>query len=185
MNLTFTQHDTTTAPLPSQALLRSAQNAYGFIPNLFASMAESPALLEGYMNLYGIFNKTALSEMERQVIMMTANRLHGCNYCMAAHTAIALGSKVNADVVQALREGTSLPDLKLEALRQFTIVVLESRGWPNSASLDALFSVGYTRETVLEVILGVSLKVMSNYTNHIAQTPLDAVFQGYAWQAKS
>lgn len=135
------------------------------------------------MTLAGIFGNTDLSETERQIILITDNRLNGCSYCMAAHTTISQGVKVATDVIDALRNDTAISDPKLEALSQFAIAVNESRGWVEQRDLDAFLAVGYTKQTVLEVILVTSLKVMSNYTNHIAQTPVDAAFQANAWAA--
>lgn len=177
----FILHTIDSAPQDSKPLLQSAQQLYGFIPNLFAGMAESPALLEGYLALSTIFNKTALSETERQVIMMTANRVNGCHYCMAAHSVISQMQGVAPDVISALRTGGAIADQKLEALRVFTARMLDSRGWPSDAELAALTSAGYTRQTVLEVVLGLGMKLMSNYTNHIIQTPLDPAFEAQAW----
>lgn len=176
-------HTVDTAPEASKPLLATAGRTYGFVPNLLAGMATSPALLEGYMTLAGIFNKTALTETERQIILMTSNRLNGCVYCMAAHSAISIGAGVPADVVAALRAGTPIADAKLEALRQFAIKIVESRGWPAADDVQRLLEAGYTHQTVLDVILGTSLKVMSNYTNHVVQTPLDPAFAQHAWAA--
>jgi len=172
-----------TAPAGSQDLIKAAKGAYGFLPNLLAVQSESPALLEGYMTLAGIFDKSNLSETERQIILMTNNRLNGCTYCMAAHTSISQAAKVPADVIDALRKGTGIADAKLEALRAFAARMNETRGWVEQRDLDALFAAGYTKETVFEVILGTSLKVMSNYTNHVAQTPVDAAFKANSWIA--
>ena len=150
-------------------------------PNLLATMAEAPALAEAYLTLAGIFGKTNLSETERQVILMTNNFENGCTYCQAAHTTISQGAGVPADVIEALRDGSQIADAKLEALRVFTARVVETRGWPTEVDLDAFFAAGYTKQTVLEVVLGVGFKTLSNYTNHIANTPLDDAFQPNAW----
>ena len=179
----FPTHTVETAPAAAKATLEGAQKSLGFVPNLYATMAEAPALLESYTTLAGIFGKTDLSETERQIILMTNNRLNGCNYCMAAHTTIAQGSGVPADVIEALRTNTPIANAKLEALRQFSIIVNESRGWPSDAEIDALIAAGYSKQTVLEVVLGTALKVLSNYTNHIASTDLDAAFAPNAWSA--
>lgn len=179
----FSLHTVDTAPEASKPLLATAGRAYGFVPNLLAGMATSPALLEGYMTLAGIFSKTRLTETERQIILMTSNRLNGCVYCMAAYSAISTGAGVPAEVVAALRAGTPIADAKLEALRQFTIKIVESRGWPAAHDVQSLLEAGYTHQTVLDVILGTSLKVMSNYTNHVVQTPLDPAFAQHAWAA--
>lgn len=177
----FNFYNEENAPEASKPLLANAKKGFGFVPNLLAGMAEAPATLEGYMTLSGIFGKTDLSETERQIILMTNNRLNGCTYCMAAHTTISQGAKVPEEVITALRDGTEIPDSKLEALHQFTARVVETRGWVDQADLDAFFAAGYSKQTVLEVILGTSLKVMSNYVNHIADTPVDPVFQANRW----
>ena len=178
----FTFHTEESAPEASKPLLAGAKKAFGFSPNLLAGMAEAPALLEGYMTLAGIFDKSNLSETERQIILMTNNRLNGCTYCMAAHTGISKGAKVPDDVIEALRAGTSIADPKLEALRVFAEGMNLSRGWVSEDKIEALIEAGYTRQTVLEVILGTALKVMSNYTNHVAKTEVDSVFQAFKWE---
>ena len=180
MTTTFQQHTPETAG-PARPLVETAQKTFGFLPNLLATMAESPALLEGYMTLAGIFDKSALSATERQIVLMTNNRLNGCNYCMAAHSTISQMQNVPADVIEALRNGTEIADSKLEALRRFTAVINETRGWPSEADVAAFLAAGYTKQSILEVILGTSLKVMSNYTNHIAETPVDDAFAANAW----
>jgi uncharacterized peroxidase-related enzyme len=177
----FTIHTADTVAAAAKPFMDAAKNAYTFVPNLLAGMAEAPALLEGYMTLAGIFNKTNLSETERQIILMTNNRLNGCVYCMAAHTTISQGAGVSADVIESLRVGKPIADPKLEALRKFTVVINESRGSPSVDPITALLAAGYSNQTVLEVILGTSLKVMSNYTNHIARTPIDDAFKANAW----
>ncbi len=177
----YTTHTIETAPENSKPILTKVKSSYGFIPNLLGNMAESPAMLEGYITLSSIFDKTTLSETERQIILMTNNRLNGCTYCMAAHTWLARNGGVAEDVIEALRTGTSIADPKLEALRVFTQAVNESRGWPTNEQTAALIDAGYTQQTVLEVILGTSLKILSNYTNHVAGTQPDAVFAKDAW----
>lgn len=181
---TFTTHTFESAPEAAQPLLNAAKGAFGFVPNLLGTMAEAPALLEGYMALAGIFDKANLTETERQIILMTNNRLNGCQYCMAAHTSISQGAGVPADVIQSLRTNTPIADPKLEALRVFATVINETRGWPEQSDVEAFLEAGYTRQNVLEVILGTALKVMSNYTNHIAATELDAAFAPNAWTAE-
>ena len=176
----FTVHTIESAG-DSKPLLEKSKKAYGFVPNLHAVMAESPALLEAYQTVAELFGKTHFSETERQIIAMTNNRLNGCTYCMAAHTSIMQGAKVPEEVITALREGTAIADPKLEALRVYAEKVNLSRGWPEDSDIEAFLAAGYTKQTVLEVILGTGLKVMSNYTNHITQTSLDDAFAPNAW----
>lgn len=166
----------------AQPLLEATQKKFGFVPNLAAVMASSPAAVEGYLTLAGIFDKTELSETERQIILMTNNRLNGCDYCMAAHTSISQAKKVPAGVIAALRENRPLEDPKLEALRVFAEAMNTKRGWVDEAEIEALLSAGYTTQTVLDVVLGTGLKVLSNYTNHVAKTPVDKAFAANKWE---
>ena len=178
---TFTTHTVESAPEASKEILEGAQSGLGFVPNLLATMSEAPALLEGYTTLAGILNKSDLSETERQIVLMTNNRLNGCSYCMAAHTTLSQMGGVDETVIEALRTNTPIADAKLEALRTFAAVINDSRGWPTPEQLTAFISAGYKQQHVLEVILATSLKVMSNYTNHIAETELDDAFAKNVW----
>lgn len=179
----FETHSVETAPEGSKKILEGVSVKYKFLPNLMGKMAESPAALEAYTTVAGIFEKAGLSATERQVIMMTANRLNGCTYCMAAHSTVSKMEGISNDVIQSLRTDTAIADHKLEALRQFAIIMHETRGNPKDADVQAFLAAGYTRQTMLEVVLGLSLKTLSNYTNHLANTPIDDVFSADAWEA--
>ena len=172
-----------TAPEASKPILEQAEKAYGFIPNLLGVFAHSPAMVEAYGVLTGLFEKTDLTPTERQIVLMTNNRLNGCTYCMAAHTTISQMQKVPADVITALRNRTEIADPKLQALHVFAARINEARGYADQADVDAFLAAGYTEANILDVILGTGLKTLSNYTNHISATPVDAPFQPNAWEA--
>jgi len=177
----FTLHTIESAPVGAKSLLEESEKAYGFLPNLYRNMAEAPELLEAYKALSGIFAKTSFSETERQVILLTNNRLNGCAYCMAAHTTISQGAGVPDGVITALRDGTGISDPRLEALRQFAITINETRGYPRERDITNFVEAGFTKQNILEVLVGTSLKILSNYTNHITHTPLDAAFVPNTW----
>jgi alkylhydroperoxidase family enzyme len=99
-----------------------------------------------------------------------------------AHSGIAKRMKVDDAINDALRDETPLPNARLEALRDFTLAVTRGRGHVDEAELQAFFDAGFTKRQVLEVILGLSQKVMSNYTNHLAETPVDEAFKSFAWE---
>ncbi|MGB0134047.1 carboxymuconolactone decarboxylase family protein [Dokdonella sp.] len=182
---TFTLHDLNSAPEAAKPLLEESQNAFGMIPGLHAVMAEAPVLLEGYRVLHGLFLDSSFNADEKTVVWQTINVEHACHYCVPAHTGIAKSMKVSDDVSNALRDETPLPTAKLEALRNFTLAMLRQRGELEENQLQEFLAAGYTRQNVLEVILGLSQKVMSNYTNHLAKTPVDEPFKRYAWEKKS
>ena len=182
MSINFEVRSIDDAPEASRPILEQAQAAYGMVPNLFGVLAESPAALEGYTTLSRIFAGSSLSPTEQHVVLQTHNVANGCDYCAAAHSTIARGSGVNADLDDALRESRPLSDERLEALRQFTEALIRERGWVGDDAVDRFLAAGYTRGNVFDVILGISLKRLSNYSNHIARTPLDPAFQAQAWR---
>lgn len=178
----FTLHTEDTAPDASKPILADAQKQNGMIPNLYATMAEAPGLLSAYKYLHEQFADSSFDKDELTVVWQTINVEHACHYCVPAHTAIANGMKVDTAITEALRNETPLPNARLEALRTFTLKVVRERGNVADADVQAFLSAGYTKRQVLEVVLGAAQKVISNYTNHLAQTPVDAAFQPFAWE---
>ena len=146
-------------------------------------MAEAPAAGEAYMAVMDIFESSSLSDAERQTILLSASLVNQCDYCMAAHTAVAGMKGVPEDIVAALRAGTRLPDAKLDVLAVLTRSIVETRGWPTDTAKEAFFAAGYGAREYLEVIVGVTVKTLSNYVNHAADTPLDAAFAAARWAA--
>ena len=178
----FTLHNKETAPKDSQALLDSSLSAFGMIPNLHAVMAEAPGLLEGYQRLHQLFLDSSFDDEEITVVWQTINVEHECHYCVPAHTGIAKSMKVDDAITDALRDETPLPTEKLEALRNFTLSVIRNRGNVDDAEVATFLAAGFTKRQVLEVVLAAAQKVMSNYTNHLADTPVDKPFGKFAWQ---
>ena len=177
----FPVHTAETAPADAVGTLNAVKKSYGFLPNLIGAMATAPALAEGYVTLAGIFGKTSFNATEQQIVLLAASNENGCTYCMAAHSTIASMQKVPADVVDSLRNNTPIADTKLEALRRLTIDVVQSRGLPSDDVVQSFLDAGYGQQQILEVVLGVGLKTLSNYTNHLSQHPLDQAFQAAEW----
>ena len=178
--MNFTIHTMETAPEASKAALLHAKETFGFIPNLEGILAESPATLKSGMALWDLFETSSFTPIEQQIIYLTTNYEHGCSYCIAAHSGLAKMIGMAAGDIEALRNGKPLADPKLQALRHFTQRTIEARGWLCDREIEVFLSAGYTQQQVLEVILGIAVKIIHNYTNHIAKTPLDKVFQPYA-----
>ena len=179
----LTVHTPDSAPEGSRAILEGAQRAMGFVPNLYGVFAGAPAALTGYTGLGQAFEQSSFSATERQVVLLAASAENGCEYCMAAHSTLAAMQQVAPDVVEALRDLEPLTDPKLEALRTFTLRVVQDRGRVPQDAIGAFLAAGYGQAQVLEVVLGVAMKTLSNYTNHLASTPLDAAFEPRAWRA--
>lgn len=172
----FTTHTPDTAPQASRPLLQSAVKQLGFIPNLYAAMAESPVTLEACQVLTALYDKTAFTVTERQLVLLSISRYRNCTYCLAAHGTIANMQKIPAEIIQAVYYNQQLADTKLEALRTFTRAVLKADGWVEQKDLRTFYLAGYQKQHVLEVVLGISFKTLSNYVNHINDTPIDTVF---------
>ena len=178
----FQVHTIDSAPEASKPLLEKAKKALGFVPNLYGVMAESPAMLEAYVTVGQILDRSSFTATERQVILLTVSRENECAYCMGAHSTIAGMQHVPDDVVQSLRSGEPIADARLRALSEFTRRLVRERGWAAEDDVQAFVDAGFTRAQVFEVILGVGMKTMSNYLNHVTETPLDAAFQANAWE---
>ncbi|MBY4678481.1 carboxymuconolactone decarboxylase family protein [Marinobacterium arenosum] len=176
----FEIHDLDSAPAESKLLLeRSIQN-FGSIPNLHGVMAESPVVLEAYQQLHTLFQNSSFDAEELTVIWQTINVEHNCHYCVPAHAAIAQMMKVDDQLTEALRERQPMPKEKLQVLHDTTLALVRERGILSAEQLDRFYNAGYNQKQLLEIVLGIAQKVMSNYINHLADTPLDERFAGFA-----
>jgi len=180
MNI-FDIHTTETAQAPAAEMLGEIEKAYGFIPNLYGVFAESPTVLKAYLVIGKLFDESSFSATERQLVILAASRFNECKYCVASHSVVAGMQRVPDDVIEAIRNDRPIADGKLQALRTFTTAIVEKRGWVSDEDSTSFLAAGYTKAQILEVILGVSFKTLSNYTNHIADTPLDVAFEAGAW----
>ncbi len=178
----YTIHNIETAPEQSKPLLEGSQKSFGMIPNLHGVMAESPQLLEGYQLLHGLAQKTAFDAEELTVVWQSINVEHACHYCVPAHTGIAKSMNVDDKVIDAVRNETAFENDKLNVLRSTTLEILAERGHLSPQQQQAFFEAAYTNQHILDIVLILSQKVMSNYVNHLAETPLDKPFQAFEWQ---
>jgi alkylhydroperoxidase family enzyme len=174
-------HDIDSAPEASKILLEKSQKDFGMIPGLHGVLAGAPGLLEAYQTLHQLFTDSSFDKEELTVVWQTINVEHECHYCVPAHTGIAAMMKVDPSLSDALRNREAMPTEKLQVLHEMTLKIVRNRGHVTQEDLDTFYASGYGERQVLEIILGVSQKVISNYTNHIANTPVDAVFKKYAW----
>ncbi|MBT8155743.1 carboxymuconolactone decarboxylase family protein [Epibacterium ulvae] len=181
----FTTYTVETAPKASKARVQAALDGMGFLPSLIQVMAASPQMLEQYQNIHQAFTETSFNKEELTVVWQTINVLHECKFCVPAHTAIAHMMEVDPAITEALRNETPLADDKLEALRSFVTAMVIKRGKVAKDELAAFYAAGYGEQQVLEIIVGLAQKVMSNYTNHVAETDLDEPLQQFAWEPKA
>ena len=177
----FPIHTEASAPEASKAWLAKTRESFGMIPNLERVLATSPAALSSYSFMWEQFETTSFTPQEQQVIYLTANYENECNYCVPWHTFLAEQVGLAGKEINALRNGAALTDEKLNALYHFTRNLLVNRGKASEAQLNAFFDAGYTDKHALEVIMGLSIKLISNFTNSIAGTPLDKEVESKRW----
>lgn len=172
----FPAHTAETAPTEARDALAQIGKSLGFIPMMYAKQAEAPALFEAYRIGSALLEKSSLDAAERLTVFMTVSRLHNCDFCMSAHSWAGRRGRIDEAVVFALRDGAPMPSAKLQALRAFTEALVLKRGAVSDADRTAFFDAGYTPRQALEVVLGVALKVMTNFTNSIAYAPPNPEF---------
>jgi alkylhydroperoxidase family enzyme len=181
--MNYELYDLETAPQDSKPLLEQSLKEFGMIPNLHAVLAESPPALEAYQVLHGLFQQTSFDAEELTVVWQTINVEHECHYCVPAHTGIAHMMKVDPAITDALRNRTELPDNKLQVLHLTTLALVRNRGRISEQEKAEFFAAGYEPRHLIEIILGLSQKVISNYVNHLADTPVDKPFRTFIWKS--
>ena len=163
-------------------ILLGARYQLGFVPNMYAAMANMPALLEHYSGSYAAFRETAgFTPAEQETVFLTISQANGCHYCVAAHSMLAdMMSDVPKDALEALRTGDRPADIRLGALSEFTRKMTLLRGAVEKDDVDRFLTAGFTNQHVFGVILAIACKTFSNYTNHLVGTEVDAPMAAYA-----
>jgi uncharacterized peroxidase-related enzyme len=174
-------HTIESAPEGARSILEAAQKRFGFVPNLLGELASAPPALKGYMALSELFGSCSLSPVAQQVLLLSVSRANKCSYCVAAHSAGLKMAGAGQELIDDIRTGRRLTDPALNGLAVFVAAVVEQRGEVTEEQIRAFLSTGYRPDQILEVLLGVAMKTLSNYTNHIAATPLDASFRPFEW----
>jgi uncharacterized peroxidase-related enzyme len=169
----FKLHTIETAPEASRNALAEVNKKFGRVPNFFGVTAESPAATNAYVSLSNIFQTTALTPAEQQIVILTASVENKCDYCVAAHSRGAKMAGVPEDAINAIKARTPLKDAKTEALRRLVSQIVDKRGWLSDADVQAFLNQGYSRSQLLDVMVGVSMKTLSNYINHLTGPPIE------------
>ena len=165
----------------SKEILDTALKQVGFIPNMYANMANAPGVLSTYLHGYGLFRgESGLKPAEQEVVFLAVSQVNGCKYCTAAHSMIAdKMSGVAADVLQAIRAQTAIPDAKLATLYATTIAMVKSHGQPSPETVKTFLDAGYKETDLMYIVLAIAVKTLSNFSNHLFATPVDERFAAY------
>lgn len=171
------------APEASRTLLSQVAGIYGFTPNLYGVLAESPVALSTYLAVLDLLKAhSSLTPQQQQIAMLAVSRTNGCDYCVAAHSTVAGMTGVPGETVCALRGGNEPDSPGDAALVRFANAVVEHRGWIPESEQEACLDAGFTARQVLDVLTIIGLKTLSNYTDHFADTPLDEAFAEHEWK---
>jgi uncharacterized peroxidase-related enzyme len=175
-----------TATGAAKEIIDGTKAKLGFVPNMYRTMANSGGYLSTYAHGYNAFRQySGFTPIEQELIFLVISRENGCDYCTAAHSMIAdKVSKLDADTLAAVRSSDPITDGKLQVLASFTARVFLSRGLITKTEAAAFLATGYEERQIMEIILAISVKTLSNYSNHIFHSELDDVFVPYAVQNK-
>ena len=176
----FTEHTLESAPPAARRAMTATAQHLGYLPTAVARIATSPHLLDGFLKLSAIFDATTLDPLAREVVVMTIATRNGCHICVAMHTARLRALRADTALIAALRGGGPLADPRLEALREFTLRVLETAGDVGEPALRAFLAHGYTEQNALEVVLGIGAYTMSTLANRLTGAPVDEQLHEFA-----
>jgi uncharacterized peroxidase-related enzyme len=183
MQLPLVEFDTATES--QKELLSITKKEFRMIPNMYKAMVNNQILLKTYMDAYKSFRTLSnFSATEQEIIFLTISVENNCSYCMAAHSLIAdLVSKVPPNITDAIRNGEEISDTKLKSLYEFTSIMVNKRGNPSNEDVKSFLESGYNEKHILDIILAISIKTISNYTNHIFHTEVDPAFKIREWKS--
>lgn len=155
----------------NQAIFDQLKGMLGMVPNLYATMAYSDHALGNYLALQN--GKTSLSKKEKEVINLVVSQVNNCRYCLAAHTMLGKINGLTEAQTLEIRQGSAVFDPKLDALVNFVKAVAEKRGRIDDVVLDRFFEAGYTKGSLIDVVVAIADKVVMNYIHNITDIPVD------------
>jgi len=176
----FEIHTVDSAPEGSRRLLQGLNDQIGFIPNLAATMAEAPALLEAFVTLQAIGHRTSLDPIERQVVAVAVATETGFTYGVAAHSTFALKSGAPSSVVDAVRARMPIGDSRLDALARFARAVVHRKDDARQRA-EELLRAGLSQVQILETLVAIAVPLMAGSVFQLAAVKLDGGFQPQAW----
>lgn len=156
---------------PNQAIFDNLNKALGFVPNLYATIAYSDTALGNYLQLQQA--PTSLSKKEREAVNLVVSQENGCRYCQSAHTVLGRMNGFSDEQMLQLRAGEAPFNPKLDALVKLAGEIVRTKGHPATATVDAFMSAGYTRASLVDLLLAVADKQVMNYLHNITQIAID------------
>ncbi|SDC59293.1 carboxymuconolactone decarboxylase family protein [Paraburkholderia lycopersici] len=176
-------HTIESAPAQSRPVLQQLQQTFGVVPNIAATMAASPVLINGFIGLFERVHASSLTEPQIQTLLLTNAVTNASEWPVAFHTALALKEGVRPADVDAIRNGVLPDDPGLAALSALARTLMEKRGRLGESDQKRFLEAGFSVEQILEVIAVVAASTITNYTSNVTRPPLEARFEAFAWHA--
>jgi AhpD family alkylhydroperoxidase len=177
---TFTQHTIESAPAASRHPMAAAADRLGYLPASVGLLAESPETLDGFLRLSAVFDGCTLDALARETVIMTVAGRNGCQLSLAIHAARLAALGADPSLALALRAAGPLGDARLDAVRAFTLRVLDTTGDVGDPALEEFLRHGFTRRNALEVVLGIGTFTLSTLANRMIAAPLDEPLRAFA-----
>lgn len=175
-------HTIDTAPEGSKRALETLHQAFGMVPNLAATMAGSPPLVNSFVAAFGQFAGGSFTAAERQILLLSNAVANSCAWAVAFHSTMALKEGADPEDVAAIRRGQLPREPRHAALSRLTRTLIDKRGHLGAADAEAFRAAGFGQAQLLEVVTGVAVSTLANYTGNIADPPLETPFQAQAWK---
>jgi AhpD family alkylhydroperoxidase len=176
----FTRHTIETAPAASRRSMTAVTAKQGYLPVAVGLLAESPEALDGFLRLSATFDACTLDPLAREVVIMTVAVRNGCHLCVAMHSARLAALGADPDLAAALRSGAPVGEVRLDAVRAFTLQVLDTAGDVDGEAVAEFLSHGFTRRNALEVVLGIGALTLSTLANRLTGAPVDEQLRAFA-----
>jgi len=157
----------------TKELFNAIQGKLGMVPNMMRTMGNSPALLEGYLNLSGVLAHGALGVKTGELLALAIAESNTCNYCLSAHSFI--GEKLVHIDTRTLHDARNAiaVDAKTDAALKFAVTLLGKKGLVNDADVDTAKAAGLTDGEIGEIVGHTALNILTNYFNNTAKTVID------------
>lgn len=162
----------TSTDAATQSTLDAVKAKIGMVPNLYATFAQAPAVLTGFLALGDALSKGVLTAAQREIVALATAQTNGCHYCISAHTLLGKGAGLSADAIRAARQGKGATAID-NAIAELAVRLVEARGSISDADLAAARLAGLNDAQIVEVIAHVSYNTLTNFTNNVAQTVID------------
>jgi AhpD family alkylhydroperoxidase len=168
---TFTVPTAAQVSPTNQALFENLKKGLGMVPNLYATLAHSENALASYLSLQNA--KSSINGKAREVVNLVVSQVNNCEYCLAAHTVIGGMVGFTTEQILEVRGGSASFDAKLDALAKLTKNVAINRGHADSAVVDAFFAAGWNEENLVDTIVTIGDKTVTNYLHGVTKVPVD------------